>query len=143
MIRLIALDLDGTLLDSRGRIPAANLDAIREALRAGIHVVVATGRTYHFASLVTNQLPREVVLIVNNGAAVKTADGRRLMARPLARETAAAVQERLQVLQAEFDAQAERLRADSDPALAEIVRLTIRPRKTDITVTEVALAWVG
>lgn len=58
-------------------------------------------------------------------------------------ETVAAVQERLQALQAEFDAQAESLRADSDPALAEIVRMTIRPRKTDITVTEVALAWVG
>lgn len=91
MIRLIALDLDGTLLDSRGRIPAANLDAIRDALDAGIRVAVVTGRTYHFASLVTNQLPSDVVLILNNGAAVKTSDGRSLMSRPLSRETATAV----------------------------------------------------
>ena len=31
MIKLLALDLDGTLLDSRGKIPPANLEAIRRA----------------------------------------------------------------------------------------------------------------
>jgi Cof subfamily protein (haloacid dehalogenase superfamily) len=91
MIRLIALDLDGTLLDSRGRVPPANLDAIRDAIGAGVHVVVVTGRTYHFASLVTRQLPEEVVLILNNGAAVKTWDGQSLLTRPLPMDLATAV----------------------------------------------------
>ncbi len=91
MIRLIALDLDGTLLDSRGRIPDANLSAIDEAIARGIRVVVVTGRSYHFAALVTRQLPRQVVLILNNGAAVKRWDGEPILSRPLDRRTATVV----------------------------------------------------
>lgn len=41
---LLAIDLDGTLLDSRGRVSPANAEAIREARRAGLRVVVCTGR---------------------------------------------------------------------------------------------------
>lgn len=91
MIQLIALDLDGTLLDSGGRIPDANLLAITDALARGIRVAVVTGRSYHFAALVTRHLPREVVLIVNNGAAVKHWDGAPILSRPLDRRTAASV----------------------------------------------------
>jgi hypothetical protein len=91
VIRLIALDLDGTLLDSGGRIPDANLAAVTEAVARGIRVAVATGRSYHFASLVTRHLPPEVVLILNNGAAVKHWDGAPILSRPLDRRTAAAV----------------------------------------------------
>jgi 5-amino-6-(5-phospho-D-ribitylamino)uracil phosphatase len=43
-IRLIALDLDGTLLDSAERISPANRAAIRASLDLGIHVVLITGR---------------------------------------------------------------------------------------------------
>ena len=32
MIRLLAVDVDGTLLDSRGKLPAENLDAVRAAI---------------------------------------------------------------------------------------------------------------
>ena len=35
MIRLIAIDVDGTLLDTRGQIPQANIDAIHDAVSAG------------------------------------------------------------------------------------------------------------
>lgn len=41
---LLAIDLDGTLLDSRRRVSAANVAAIRAAREAGIQVVVCTGR---------------------------------------------------------------------------------------------------
>ncbi len=41
---LIAIDLDGTLLDSRRRVSAANIAAVRAAREAGIQVVVCTGR---------------------------------------------------------------------------------------------------
>lgn len=94
MIRLIALDLDGTLLDSRGRIPPDNLDAVREAIAEGLHVVVVTGRSYHFANSITRDLPPEVVLILNNGAAVKTWDGGDVLSRPLPRPVALAVLDR-------------------------------------------------
>jgi Cof subfamily protein (haloacid dehalogenase superfamily) len=88
-VRLLALDLDGTLLDSRGRIPPTNLAAIAGALDRGVHVAVVTGRSYHFARPVTSQLPGAVTLILNNGAAVKTADGRAVASRPLPRAVAA------------------------------------------------------
>src|SRR5262245_26515880 len=41
---LVAIDLDGTLLDSRGRVSAVNLEAIARARRAGMRVTVCTGR---------------------------------------------------------------------------------------------------
>lgn len=41
---LLAIDLDGTLLDSRGGVSQANIDAIARARRAGMHVTVCTGR---------------------------------------------------------------------------------------------------
>jgi 5-amino-6-(5-phospho-D-ribitylamino)uracil phosphatase len=40
----LAIDLDGTLLCPRGRVSAANLDAIKEARRAGMTVTICTGR---------------------------------------------------------------------------------------------------
>ena len=49
MIRLLALDIDGTLLDSHGQIPDANRAAIARAIDAGVEVALATGRRYEFA----------------------------------------------------------------------------------------------
>ena len=43
-IRLIALDLDGTLLDSEKRLSPGNLAALTDCIRQGIQVVPATGR---------------------------------------------------------------------------------------------------
>jgi len=43
-IRLIALDLDGTLLDSSKHVSPANREALSAAIRSGIHVVIASGR---------------------------------------------------------------------------------------------------
>lgn len=44
MIKLISLDVDGTLLDSRGRLSRTNLEAIQSASQRGIHVIINTGR---------------------------------------------------------------------------------------------------
>ena len=43
-IRLIAMDMDGTLLDSRKQIPAENIKALEEAHRQGIHLAICSGR---------------------------------------------------------------------------------------------------
>jgi len=43
-ISLIALDVDGTLLDAQGRLSDENLRAIQDAMRAGIRVSIASGR---------------------------------------------------------------------------------------------------
>ncbi len=49
VIRLIGIDIDGTLLDSGGSMPPANREAIHDAVARGIHVSLVTGRSYPFA----------------------------------------------------------------------------------------------
>ncbi len=49
MIKLLALDLDGTTLDSRGEIPFVNRKAIRDAEDMGVLVTIATGRRFRDA----------------------------------------------------------------------------------------------
>ena len=45
-IKLLALDVDGTLFDNTGHIPEQNIKAIKKAQEAGVTVVVASGRDY-------------------------------------------------------------------------------------------------
>ncbi len=71
-VRLIAIDIDGTLLDSSGRLPDANRQAIHAAVTRGVEVVLATGRTFHHARPIAEQLGATVVLIVSNGALVNS-----------------------------------------------------------------------
>lgn len=59
-----------------------------------------------------------------------------------ATDTVAAVHERLAALQEQFDQAAAQLHAGYDPAMAEFTRIAVRPRKTDIAVSEVALVWL-
>lgn len=75
MIKMIAVDIDGTLLDSRGQLPAANCDALADASARGMAIVLATGRAFHFARPVAEALSIPVTLIVNNGAVLKELDG--------------------------------------------------------------------
>ena len=93
MIRLLAIDIDGTLLDSKGRIPDAHRDAIVEASARGIEIAIATGRSFHFSRAIVDALPVPLTLIVNNGAMVKDGAGatqlRHLLARDAAREVLA------------------------------------------------------
>lgn len=89
MIQLIGIDVDGTLLDSGGRFPQANRDAIHAAVAAGVHVALVTGRSYPFARPVADGLPDSLTLIVSNGAVERGMDGatraRRLLDRNVAR----------------------------------------------------------
>jgi len=91
MIRLIAIDVDGTLLDTRGQIPQANIDAIHDAVSAGIHIALVTGRSYPFARPIAEPLPPSISLIVSNGAVERDMDGSRVARRLLDRHTARAV----------------------------------------------------
>jgi hydroxymethylpyrimidine pyrophosphatase-like HAD family hydrolase len=49
MIRLVAIDIDGTLLDSRWQLPDRNRETICAAVGAGVEVAIVTGRRYDFA----------------------------------------------------------------------------------------------
>src|SRR5690242_19690685 len=91
MIRLIAIDVDGTLLDTRGQIPQANIDAIHDAVGAGIHIALVTGRSYPFARPIADPLPASITLIVSNGAVERDMDGLRVVRRLLNRDIARTV----------------------------------------------------
>lgn len=93
-VRLVAIDIDGTLLGSDGRIPEANLAAVSAALAAGVHVVLVTGRSFPFAREAARALPRDVTLIVSNGAVERTMEGDTVAARLLPRDAARRVLER-------------------------------------------------
>ena len=45
-IKLVACDLDGTLLNDKGEVSRENLDAIKELTERGIYFVPASGRAY-------------------------------------------------------------------------------------------------
>jgi Cof subfamily protein (haloacid dehalogenase superfamily) len=91
VIRLIGIDVDGTLLDSRGHLPDANREAIQDAVAAGIHIALVTGRSYPFARPVADTLPPSVTLIVSSGAVERTMTGAVLARRLLDRRVAEAV----------------------------------------------------
>src|SRR5262245_25378141 len=88
MIRLIAIDIDGTLLDGRGRVPDAHREAIVDAQSRGVEIALVTGRSFHFALPVAKLLPVPLTLIVNNGAVVKNIDGTTEMRHVLSRDAA-------------------------------------------------------
>jgi Cof subfamily protein (haloacid dehalogenase superfamily) len=90
-IRLVAIDIDGTLLDSRGQVPERVIAALGAAIAAGTEIAIATGRRYDFAKPILDQLPRPLTAIVSNGAVVRSSDGSTPLRRPLPQQVAADV----------------------------------------------------
>ena len=87
-IRLIAIDIDGTLLDTRWQLPAANRDAIAAAVARGVEVALVTGRRFDFAMPIAREIPCPLTMIVNNGALIKSKEGATHLRSLLAKETA-------------------------------------------------------
>ena len=69
-LRLIALDLDGTLLDSQKRLSAVNRDALARAAAKGVLVVPTTGRFFGMMPPAVRDLPFVRYAITINGAQV-------------------------------------------------------------------------
>ncbi len=90
-VRLIALDIDGTLLDERSLLPAINRSAVAEAAARGIEIALVTGRRYDFATPIARQFPCPLTMIVNNGALVKSSGGETQLVHLLPRGVAARV----------------------------------------------------
>jgi hypothetical protein len=74
-IRLIAIDIDGTLLDSMGQISQPNLDALRRANETGVEVVLVTGRRHRFAFPVAEAFGFDLWIISSNGAVTRSTRG--------------------------------------------------------------------
>jgi len=92
-VALIAIDIDGTLLDSRWQLPPPNAEAVALARARGIEVVLATGRRFEFARPVLALVPSVETIIVSGGSATKQRDGTTVFRRLLPRATAARVLE--------------------------------------------------
>ena len=69
-IKIIALDLDGTLLDSQKRLSSENQAALAEAAAKGIHIVPTTGRFFGMMPEAVRDLPFVRYAITVNGAQV-------------------------------------------------------------------------
>lgn len=85
-IRLIALDVDGTLLDDAKKLPAANREALSEAVRRGVRVAISSGRMTPTIDPIQDLLGIDCIVVAYNGAKVLTsrAEGRQAIAhRPV------------------------------------------------------------
>jgi len=74
-IRLLAVDIDGTLLNPQFQISEADLAALRRANQEGVEVVVVTGRRHTFALPIVRQLDFDLWLISSNGAITRSLSG--------------------------------------------------------------------
>ena len=74
-IRLLATDIDGTLLNPQFSISEGDLAALRRAHAAGIEIVLVTGRRHSFALPIAKQLGFDLWLISSNGAVTRSLSG--------------------------------------------------------------------
>ena len=73
-IRLLALDLDGTLLNSRGQVSERNRQALDAARNCDVRVAIVTGRRFRDARPIALELGLDVPVIAHNGALTKHAE---------------------------------------------------------------------
>ena len=69
--KLIALDIDGTLLTTRGEITPRTSQAINQAKELGVQVVLVTGRRFNSARELVLRLELDIPLVSHNGALTK------------------------------------------------------------------------
>jgi len=74
-IRLIAIDIDGTLLGTNVKLSEENRAALQRAHEAGIEIVLGTGRRHHFALPIAQSLGFDLWLISSNGAVTRSLQG--------------------------------------------------------------------
>ena len=70
MYRLIASDMDDTLLDGAGKLTKRTVDALRRAMDAGVYVVLASGRMLESARPFAEQIGVNAPMVLYNGAMV-------------------------------------------------------------------------
>ncbi len=75
-IQLVAIDLDGTLLDENHHIPPENARAVHDLLAAGIEVCLASGRMHEATTRYASEIGLKSATISYNGAMVRNADER-------------------------------------------------------------------
>jgi Cof subfamily protein (haloacid dehalogenase superfamily) len=74
-IRLLAADIDGTLLNPQFQISEADMAALRRAQEEGVEIVLVTGRRHKFALPIAEQLGFDLWVISSNGAVTRSLEG--------------------------------------------------------------------
>src|ERR1039457_3438915 len=96
-LRLIAIDIDGTLLNPEFKISETDLTTLRRAHAQGIEIILVTGRRHTFALPIAQQLGFDLWLISSNGAITRSLAGepfhRDLPPEPTCRELVRVMQE--------------------------------------------------
>jgi Cof subfamily protein (haloacid dehalogenase superfamily) len=87
-IRLLALDIDGTLTDPNFQVSERNIAALRAAHESGVQVILATGRRHDYAMPIAQKIGIPLLLITSNGALVRSSTGETHYTDRLSRETA-------------------------------------------------------
>ncbi len=86
-IRLIAIDIDGTLLSPQFQISPDDLAALRDAHGRGVEIILVTGRRHAFALPIAQQLGFDLWLISSNGAITRSLSGETFHRDLLPRQT--------------------------------------------------------
>ncbi len=74
-IRLLAIDIDGTLLNSKFQLSDENRAALGRAHHAGVEIALVTGRRHKFALPIAEQIGVPVLMISSNGAVTRSLAG--------------------------------------------------------------------
>lgn len=70
--KLVAIDLDGTLLTEEKRIPSKNAQVLRKLSDKGIEIIIATGRRYWSARKFMREIDMNLTVVANNGTIIRS-----------------------------------------------------------------------
>ncbi|WML41721.1 Cof-type HAD-IIB family hydrolase [Neobacillus sp. OS1-2] len=127
MIKMIASDMDGTLLNSVQQISEENRQAILKAQAQGVEFVVATGRSYQEATYVLGEAGLKCPMICTNGAEVRSIEGEILSATPIPKQLAREVAAKLTELDMYFEVYTDKAACtiDADKAVSTLADIIL------------------
>ena len=82
-IKLICIDMDGTLLMDQQQVAVVDQEAIKYAVSKGVHVAITTGRVYDCAKLYAKNIGLKTPIIASNGAFIGDSNGDTIYSNPL------------------------------------------------------------
>ncbi|UCZ55052.1 Cof-type HAD-IIB family hydrolase [Bacillus shivajii] len=77
--KLLALDVDGTLLNQSGKLTTKTIEAVKKAYDSGIHVVISTGRSLDQTRPILDELGIEGIIVSHNGATTLKTDTKEII----------------------------------------------------------------
>lgn len=77
--KLVALDVDGTLLNGDGILTQKTIDTVQKVYKMGVHVVISTGRSLNQTRPILDELGIEGILISHNGATTIRTDNKEIL----------------------------------------------------------------